>query len=123
MLDQLKQKQEDILKGSENKNSRRDKRVDKEVNAWKEKISQAAGKGYDFDKITGDDFLEPADVQKSMLNIQAEIEPTLAQRKKKPKYDYDPVKGEKVRLRSKKANESKNDRKKRKQLEFCNQLQ
>ena len=58
-----------------------------------------------------------------MLNIYAEIEPTLAQRKKKPKYEYDPVKGEKVRLKSKKANESKNDRKKRKQIEFWNQLQ
>ena len=69
MLEALKQKQQEILTEPENKGTRRDKRIDKEVSEWKDKISQAAGKGYDFDKITSDDFLEPADVEKSMLNI------------------------------------------------------
>lgn len=55
-----------------------------------------------------------------MLNIAAEIEPTLAQKKKPGRFGYDPVRGEKIRLDRPKKVESKTDRKKRKAQEFWN---
>jgi hypothetical protein len=59
-------------------------------------------------------------MDESMLNIAAEIEPTLAQKKKPGRFGYDPVRGEKIRLDRPKKVESKTDRKKRKAQEFWN---
>jgi hypothetical protein len=57
-------------------------------------------------------------MEKSMLGIASEIEPTLATKKKQAKFGYDPIRGEKIRLDKPKVKESKTDKKKRKSVEF-----
>ena len=64
---------------------------------WKSRLAGAAGKNLDFDKITSGKY-DPVEMEKSMLGIASEIEPTLASKQKKGKFGYDPVRGEKVRL-------------------------
>jgi|LauGreDrversion4_2_1035121.scaffolds.fasta_scaffold1348643_1 hypothetical protein len=54
------------------------------MEAWKSKIRDAAGKDLDFDKIIAEDGkMDANEMDKSMMGIAAEVEPTLVQKKKK----------------------------------------
>jgi hypothetical protein len=50
-------------------------------------------------------------MEKSMLGIASEIEPTLVSKQKPGKFGYDPVRGEKIRLDKPKVKESKTQKK------------
>lgn len=94
-LSNFNQQKQDL--DDKNSNTRRNKRNQKELDEWKAKLTGAAGKNLDFDKITSGKF-DPKEMEESMLGIASEIEPTLQSKKKKGRYGYDPVRGEKVRL-------------------------
>lgn len=55
--------------------------------------------------------MNPEEMEKSMLNIAAAAEPTLAQKKKAGRFGYDPIRGEKVRLDRPKKEETVKERK------------
>jgi hypothetical protein len=107
------------------KETRRGKKVNKEMDAWKSKIQEAAGKDLDFDKVISEGGkMDAGEMDKSMMGIASEVEPTLIQSKrKKERFGFDPIRGEKVRLdRPKVEKVSKKDKKKKKADEFWAQL-
>ena len=88
------------------------------MDVYKAKLNDAAGKGVDFDQVTQGDQMKPDEMERSMTNLAAEIEPKLDYKKKGVRFGYDPVRGEKIRLDKPKKAESKSDKKKRKAEEF-----
>lgn len=98
VLDLHKASQEPVA--APEKETKRGKRVDKQMEAWKSKIRDAAGKDLDFDKIISEDGkMDANEMDKSMMGIAAEVEPSLVQKKKKAeKFGFDPIRGDKVRI-------------------------
>lgn len=91
------------------------------MDEWKSKINSAAK--VDFDTVASKN-LSVEELDKSMMTIASEIEPTIQAKKSNVRYGYDPVRGEKIRLdkATKVKGESKQDKRKRKAQEFWNQL-
>ncbi len=95
------------------------------MEAWKSKIRDAAGKDLDFDKIIAEDGkMDANEMDKSMMGIAAEVEPTLVQKKKKQeKFGFDPIRGDKVRIeKPKKDRVSKTEKSKKKADKFWGSL-
>jgi len=95
------------------KPTRKDKRNQKELEAWKSMVNEAGN--VDFDKLVAGDINEE-DMDKSLLGIAAEIEPTFVakEKKKAEMYKIDPLTGNKLRGQKGVKGSSRRDTKHRK---------